>query len=357
MKANIPFKKYKMIPAEQIESFLLGNDPEEFIVAIEYDYISNSIYKIIEHPTNGKIVKKDTFIPFCWVGDLKDVGFYNNSKEQQKAAMTKYSIVIEKLQTNGNERLEKGLTFMVKSLKGYRELIQFFRDGALDPWGEKAKNKIQILPPVEQYLIAREKRLFKGFEDYNQVTRLVFDLETTALEPKDGRIFMIGIKTNKGYNKVIECSTPEQERAGIIEFFNIIDELKPSIISGYNSFNFDWLWITERSKTLLLDPKKICRSLHPKYSLTQRPSMIKLANEVEDFLQTSIWGYNVIDIIHSVRRAQAINSNIKSASLKYITKFIKAESADRVYIDHLNIGKMYVNKEEYWINVKNGNYR
>ena len=346
-----------MIPTEQIESFLLGNDPEEFIVAIEYDYASNSIYKIIEHPTNGKIVKKDTFIPFCWVGDLRNLGFYNNSKEQQKAAMTKYSIVIEKLETNGNQRLERGLTFMVKSLKGYRELIQFFRDGALDPWGDKFKDKIQILPPVEQYLIAREKRLFKGFEDYNQVTRLVFDLETTALEPKDGRIFMIGIKTNKGYNKVIECATTEQEREGIIEFFKIIDELKPSIVSGYNSFNFDWLWITERSKTLLLDPKKICRSLHPKYSLTQKPSMLKLANEVEEFLQTSIWGYNVIDIIHSVRRAQAINSSIKSASLKYITKFIKAESADRVYIDHGNIGKMYANKEEYWMNVTNGNYK
>jgi DNA polymerase elongation subunit (family B) len=85
--------------------------------------------------------------------------------------------------------------------------------------------------------------------------------------------------------------------------------------------------------------------------------MLKLANEVEEFLQTSIWGYNVIDIIHSVRRAQAINSSIKSASLKYITKFIKAESADRVYIDHGNIGKMYANKEEYWMNVTNGNYK
>ncbi len=90
-------------------------------------------------------------------------------------------------------RLERGMTFMVKSLKGYRELIQFFREGGCDPWGEKTKDKIMILSPVEQYLVSKEKRLFKGFEDYNQVTRLVFDLETTALEPKDGRIFMIGI--------------------------------------------------------------------------------------------------------------------------------------------------------------------
>ncbi len=112
-------------------------------------------------------------------------------------------------------------------MKGYRALVQFFRDGNLDPWGDAAKDKLLILPPVEQYLISKEKRLFKGFEEYNDITRLVYDLETTALEPKDGRIFMIGIKTNKGYQKVIECSNIDEERKGLVEFFNIIDECRP----------------------------------------------------------------------------------------------------------------------------------
>ena len=346
-----------MISTEEIESFLHGNDPEEFIVAIEFDYASNSIYKIKEIPGKGKEIRKDTFIPFAWVGDLRNLNFYGNSKEAQKAAMTKYGIMIEKLETHENDRLEKGLTFMVKSLKGYRELIQFFRDGNLDPWGEKGKDKIMILPPVEQYLISKEKRLFKGFENYNEVTRLVFDLETTSLEPKDGRIFMIGIKTNKGYHRVIECIDEDQEKGAIIEFFNVINELKPSIIGGYNSANFDWHWIFERCRLLGIDPKKICKSLHPQHSFTRKDGMLKLANEVETYVQTSIWGYNVIDIIHSVRRAQAINSNIKSAGLKYITKFINAEAPDRVYIDHLDIGPFYKNKEDFWLNVNNGNYK
>jgi DNA polymerase elongation subunit (family B) len=85
--------------------------------------------------------------------------------------------------------------------------------------------------------------------------------------------------------------------------------------------------------------------------------MLKLANEVETYTQTSIWGYNVIDIIHAVRRAQAINSSIKAAGLKYITKYINAESPSRVYIDHDNIGKMFLNKDEYWLNTQNGNYK
>ena len=346
-----------MISQEEIKAFLEGNDPEEHIVAIEFDYLTDSIYKIKEIPGKGKEIRKDTFTPFAWVGDLRGLNFYQSSKGLQKEAMSKHGIMIEKLETKGNDRLEQGLKYIVKCLKGYRQLIQFFREGGVDPWGENTKDKIMILPPVEQYLISREKRLFKGYEEYNDITRFVFDLETTALEPRDGRIFMIGIKTNKGYQKVIECSDEDEERRGLVEFFRIIDELKPSIIGGYNSANFDWFWILERCKALHLDIKKICHTLNPKQNLRQSENMLKLANEVERYNQVGIWGYNVIDIIHSVRRAQAINSGIKSAGLKYITQYIKAEAPDRVYIPHEEIGSMYKDKHEYWLNIKNGKYK
>ena len=346
-----------MIDEEVIKSFLEGNDPEEFIVACEFDYVSDSIYKIKEIPGKGKEIRKDTFIPFCWVGDLHNMGFYKDSKGLQKEAMTKHGIVITKLDTHGDPRMEKGLTYMVKSLKGYRSLIQFFREGGADPWGDKFREKILILPPVEQYFISKEKRLFKGYEHYDEVTRLVYDLETTSLEPKDGRIFMIGIRTNKGFNKIIECINEEDEKKGILEFFNIINQIKPSIIGGYNSANFDWYWIFERCRILGIEIRKVVKSLHPQHSISQKKSILKLANEVEDYMQTSIWGYNVIDIIHAVRRAQAINSSIKSAGLKYISEFINAKEPDRVYINHDSIGKMYTQKEEYWLNLKNGEYR
>ena len=56
---------------EEIKKFLQGNDPEKYIVALEYDYKTNSIYKIIEDPVKGKQIKKEKFVPFCWVGDLR----------------------------------------------------------------------------------------------------------------------------------------------------------------------------------------------------------------------------------------------------------------------------------------------
>ena len=112
--------------------------------------MSDHIYKIKEVPGKGKSIVKDSLIAFAWVGDLRGLNFYQGSKALQKEAMSKCGIVIDKLRTDGNERLENGLTFMVKSMKGYRSLTQFFRDGGIDPWGENTKNKFLMLPPVEQ---------------------------------------------------------------------------------------------------------------------------------------------------------------------------------------------------------------
>ena len=143
----------------------------------------------------------------------------------------------------------------------------------------------------------------------------------------------------------------------IVEFFRTIDELKPSLIGGYNSAFFDFPYILKRAELLNLNIKKISKTLHPDYSLKQKDGILKLANEMEPYVQTQMWGYNIVDIAHAVRRAQAINSNIKSAGLKYIVQYLEAEDADRIYIDHTDIGSMYANKEDYWLNIQNGKYK
>ena len=84
-----------MLDQEEIKSFLEGGDPEQYIVAVEFDYRTNSVFKIKEIPGQGKVIKKESFTAFCWVGDLKDRNFYKNSKEEQKQAMSKYGIIIE----------------------------------------------------------------------------------------------------------------------------------------------------------------------------------------------------------------------------------------------------------------------
>ena len=346
-----------MVPQEEIERFLLGEDEEKYIVSLEYDYKSSKIYKVIQDPVKGKLLRPDTFIPFAWVGDLKGKNFYKNDKHSQKRAMSENGIIIEKLDTHGDERLENGLKYIVKTTKTYSNLVNFFKGGGLDPWGRDNTDSIQILSPVEQYLIQKNKRLFKGFEEYDEIHRFVFDIETTGLDPKTSKIFLIGMKDNRGFIKLLSAQNEDEEKRMIIDFFKTIDDLKPSLVGGYNSAFFDFPFILKRAEILKVNIKKICKTLHPDYSLKQKDGILKLANEMEPYVQTQMWGYNIVDIAHAVRRAQAINSDIKSWSLKYITKFIEAEKPNRVYVEGDKIGKIYFDNEEFWMNKENGAYK
>ena len=87
----------EIISQEVIEEFLNGSDPEKYIVGIEYEYKTNTIYKIIQDPEKGKIIRKDTLTPFLWVSDISDLNFYGKNKSRQRSKMVEYGIKIEKL--------------------------------------------------------------------------------------------------------------------------------------------------------------------------------------------------------------------------------------------------------------------
>jgi len=346
----------EVISQEIIENFLNGWDDEKYIVGVEYDYPSNSIYKIIQDPEQGKIIKKDTFTPFLWVGDLTGYNFYSGSKAQQKKAMSTHGIIIEKLETHGNERLENGLKYIVKSIKSYTNLTSFFREGGIDPWNEKFRHLFQVLSPVEQYLIDKKKRLFKGIDDYGGVHRFVFDIETTGLEAENDKIILIGVKDNRGLQRTISAFGEDGEKKCIEEFFKIIRDVKPTIIGGYNSAFFDWPFILKRAKILGVETQELT-GIYTSKGITEKEGMLKLANEVEPYTQHIIWGFNIIDIAHAVRRAQAINSEIKSWGLKYITQYLEKEKQNRVYVDGAWISKIYLDNESYYVNPKTGKYK
>ena len=347
----------EVISQEVIENFLNGADPEENIVGIEYDYRSNKIHKIIQDPEMGKIIKEDSFVPFLWVGDLSSLNFYNKSKSLQKNKMSEHGILIEKLETRGNDRLENGLTYLVKSIKSYTDLIQFFKKGGVDPWAEENKDLFQILSPVEQYLIQKKKRLFKGIEDYSEVHRLVFDIETTGLSPEDNKIILIGLKDNKGFKATLNAFGDDGEKKCIQQFFQLIKEIKPTIIGGYNSASFDFPFILKRAEILGIDIAKESKFFTDGDGIKMREGVLKLANEVEPYNQFIMWGFSIIDIAHGVRRAQAINSEIKSWGLKYITQYLEKEKPNRVYVDGAFISKIYLDNESYYINPKTGKYK
>lgn len=64
-----------------------------------------------------------------------------------------------------------------------------------------SSREIMAIAPIEQYMIATGRRLFKGYEEYDQLKRFLFDLETQGLNPRIHAIDQIGIRTNRGFEK------------------------------------------------------------------------------------------------------------------------------------------------------------
>jgi DNA polymerase elongation subunit (family B) len=342
-----------------IESFLNGNNPKKYVVAIEAGYSEPSVSLVINDPIKGKRIENQSYKPFLWFkADVIDM-LYGGKKMKAIQAGEKYGVKSKRLKisdADGNtpERLANGYTYLATCTKSYNNLIGFFKEGGIDVFDKAYSKLFFMFTPVEQFMIQTGVRLFKGMEDYEDIHRLQFDLETEGLSGKNDAIFQIGIRDNRGFEIVLETigDTPQEkrdsERENLYTFFKIIDEIKPDVITGYNSESFDWKFIVDRAERLMKTMDNIYLPLDRKTPFKRKPSMLKLGNEQETFEQTYMWGYNVIDIAHSVRRAQAINSDIKSWGLKYITQYSNIAKENRIYVPGDKIHATWSDKENQY---------
>ena len=401
-----------MIEKERIVKFLEGRNPKKYIVNIEVPYGKNEASLIINDPNPqlGKYISKDRFETFIWFKEDATKIMYGGSRTKISNACKQYNVKITKLKTTdkGNKgvtRMVHGYKYIAKCDGSYSQLLKFFKSGGIDVYKEPHKRFFMALSPVEQYMISSGRRLFKGMDDYSDLHRLQFDLETTGLNAlgsmltpkeyneamlmvnnpdntedltklyefnnglpvrhKDAEIFQIGVKDNRGFEEIIEITgntvaeRRNNEGKAILKFFDIIDKLKPDIIAGYNSEFFDWTFFELRCKALGLDIEVLARTLDKSgYNKFRRvDKSIKLGGERENYRQTTMWGYNIVDVSHAVRRAKAINSNIKSWGLKYITAHSELNKKNRVYVKGDKIYSTWADLEtNYAFNDGDGSY-
>lgn len=354
---------------ERIESFLQGSDPQNYIVAVESYYDKPYVSLVINDVENGgKRIEEHKYQPFLWFKEDITPYLYQGKRMKTIEASKRFGVKITKLRTWSDDgfipdRMENGYIYLAKCKNSSNDLINFFKNGGVDIFSKEHQKSFIMFSPTEQFLIQSGKRLFRGFEDYSDLHRLQFDLETEGLFATRDAIFQIGVKDNKGNATVIETlgDTPkekrESERQNIIKFFKIIEFLKPDIIAGYNSENFDWPFIFERAERLGLPVTEVAITLSRASKIKRKPATLKLGGETEAYNQTHMFGYNILDISHAVRRAMAINSEIKSWGLKYITQYSEIAKPNRVYVPGDKINTTWADKEnKYAFNNTNGDW-
>lgn len=353
------------VTKEQIDAFLNGSDPMERIIKMECDYNDDIITIIYNDEKGRKRCLKEPFKPMVWTKTSAACKLFNGDRKELKYQMSKYGIGVKSLRTENTDgieplRMSNGykLLFYAKTPMTYTKFMDFFQKGGVPIYSSKDEKNYIAVAPVEQYMIQTGRRLFKGYNDYDELVRMQWDLETTGLDPKVCHINQIGIRTNKGFEKILTVGDDLSEIDAIYDFFTIIKEIKPDVISGHNTENFDWNFIDVRLQTYGTSLKEFSKNVFPKTIYKKnKQSVLKLGGETEYYYPTIMYGYNLTDSLFAVRRAQALNSNIKKADLKYITKFSKLNKPNRVYVPGKIIGDTWAdNTETYALNESNGDW-
>lgn len=378
----IVMKRNDNISQEKIKNFMEGERSMDRIVNITYNYQNSYVTVFYRDENDNKCAREVNFYPFCWATRYACERLCNGDRREVKKLMNKYHIGVRKLSNTAAdgtvvESYDNGYMFMFYATKpmSNAQFGSFFKAAGNSLYAKKDNNGVDTRPlveqkqyltvtPVEQFMISSGQRFFKGYLDYNDVLRMIFDLETEGLDPHVDRIKLNGIRFNRSFTHNnqrienfeqifrIEGETEEEKdksELGIIRtMLQIIYTFKPDVITAHNGENFDWDFIIERCKMLGTTMEDLSR---PYFTNNQfifkekRPSILKLGGEIESYYQTIVPDTVVTDSLHAVRRAQALDSNMLKADLKYATKYSKMVKPNRVYVPGDIIDKTLVDTE------------
>jgi DNA polymerase, archaea type len=174
---------------------------------------------------------------------------------------------------------------------------------------------------------------------YHDLHRLQFDLETTSLDPARGRIFLVAIRDNRGFEQVLEAATPEEEAKLIHTLCKLIRERDPDTIENHNLMGFDLPFLEYRARVLKV-PLLLGREGVP--------------NRLESYEETGYAGYRsfrrqrfsvagreLIDTLDAVRRYDFVVRTLPSYRLKEVARHFGLASPERVYIEGARVYETY----------------
>ena len=144
------------------------------------------------------------------------------------------------------------------SAADFRTLSTAVLDGASRRLGrrlghvqELGQASVLSLPPEEQYLVQSGRTYFRDLA-YSQLRRMQFDLETTGLDPRYCRIFMVAVRDPEGNSALLEaCDDTDAGEADLIQ--RLVERIAladPDVIENHNLHGFDLPFLNQRARTL-----------------------------------------------------------------------------------------------------------
>ena len=198
---------------------------------------------------------------------------------------------------------------------------------------ELGQRSVLSLPPEEQYLVATGRAYFRGLA-FDQLHRLQFDLETTGLDPRTARVFMISIRYPNGDTEVLEANGDDDaaEAQLIRELMKRVERADPDVIENHNLHGFDLPFLDERSRALGV-PLSLgrVRTNGLKQRAARRGARSADPNDHRR-VRFVAPGRELIDTLDAVRRYDFSVRELPGHGLKAVARHLGIAAPDREYI-------------------------
>ena len=202
------------------------------------------------------------------------------------------------------------------------------------------KDRILILPPEEQYLVATGRTYFRDLS-FDDLHRLQFDLETTGLDAASDRIFMVAVRDAAGRTEILEAETHDDsgEARLIQRLVATITAADPDVIENHNLHGFDMPFLARRAR-LLRVPLTLGRLPS---GLRQRPARRGIADEEDSSrrIRYVAPGRELIDTMDAVMRYGFSTGDLPWRGLKSVARHFGIAGPDREMIAGDRIFQVY----------------
>ena len=192
--------------------------------------------------------------------------------------------------------------------------------------------EVLLLSPEEQYLVATGRTYFRGLT-YDHLHRFQFDLETTGLDPRTDRMFMVAVRDATGQSQVLEVTDDgDAAEANLIRhLLAVIAAADPDVIENHNLHGFDLPFLDRRARILGV-PLTLGRQGMP--SLRQRAARRGVVSDwdAERRVRFVAPGRELIDTLDAVRRYDFSSRDLPSHGLKAVARHFGISGPERELI-------------------------
>lgn len=319
------------------DELLFGWDPLPGIVSVWADRAGHAWVWRREH--GSLLCSRESFRPWLFASSLDDLSQSRVIPQLASSdAVSRARITFTELQGIGD-----GYRYLLTA-PTWGMLESALLDGASRRLGQRItslydlSDRYYCVGPVEQYLMATGRVYFRDLT-YQDIHRLQFDLETTALDAQRGRIFLVAIRDSRGLATTLEAPTAADEPRLIADLCALIRARDPDIIENHNLFGFDLPFLIQRAERLSV-PLPLGRGANPRM-MERYGGWGFGSGSRHRHTRYSVPGREFIDTLDAVRRYDFAARDLPSYRLKEVAQHFGVAAGERVYLPGAEVFATY----------------